>query len=162
MSKLRCGGQYTHSLVSLSKGQPIGTIQVPSLSKLANPAQVTLASVALAVHYPVHPAGVSPHFCVHSRVVGVSTADPPGDDAFKLAIADEGPTRVALHEVRKPDKGAQREWMNKVSFCPVLWMARLMLICSATRLAVALSWFLSLCLTEWNLSSLAHNLTLFM
>lgn len=48
------------------------------------------------IDYPVDRFDVVPDFGVDSREVWVCTADSPGDDALKLAIANKRTTRVAL------------------------------------------------------------------
>lgn len=50
----------------------------------------------VSVDNPFHPLNIVSHFGVDPREVWVCTADTPGDNAFKEAVADEGPTRITL------------------------------------------------------------------
>lgn len=53
-------------------------------------------SCCLIIDNPVDPFDVVPHFGVDSREVWVCTADTPGYNALKVAIADKWTTGVTL------------------------------------------------------------------
>lgn len=48
------------------------------------------------VNNPVNPLNIAPDSGVDTRVVLISTANTPGDNALKVAIADKGAPGVAL------------------------------------------------------------------